>query len=277
MKVLLYIFHVDQTNTFRSSFVNWKSPFSGGWRTLLPHARSDTHHRPDGCREKFAQPRPLRRRESCLRVRGKLSHDGLATQVLSPHNLCQEMLQHVRALILDDICSDCNGFDANLVVTAFDAEIPVLSPLLSPRVLDCPIFLTEFLAPANQQHCMINLLPLQSRGMKRGRITKLILGEYTTRIKHKVAGRLKADHEGAVPVELEHHIRCTGVAVPPTHVAVVGSAIPLSDLGNVATDLALTLRVVGRARRWNQANVLRPLGTKETITPLAALIVLRTV
>mmetsp|Transcript_38287 Transcript_38287/g.80052 ORF Transcript_38287/g.80052 Transcript_38287/m.80052 type:complete len:299 (-) Transcript_38287:824-1720(-) len=180
-------------------------------------------------------------------------------------------------LVLDHIGSHSDGLHSAVVDVAHDAEVAVLPPLVSPRVLHDPILLPKLLTPADEEHRMVDLLPLSRVGMQGSRHSKALLAEDTTGIEHEVVRGLEADNEGPILVQLEHHRGAARVPIEAAHVAVVGRTVALPELFEVAIDLALALGRVGGAGGRQEADVLGPLRGEKAIAAFAALVVLRAV
>mmetsp|Transcript_92449 Transcript_92449/g.270624 ORF Transcript_92449/g.270624 Transcript_92449/m.270624 type:complete len:219 (-) Transcript_92449:65-721(-) len=182
---------------------------------------------------------------------------------------------HLRPILLvhDDVGGLRNGLNAGLISTQCNTKEAILAPIGTPAVLDLPVLLAALFTPAHQQHGMVHLLPLlggaaEEAGVGRGAVDAV-------GVEHEVLGRLQAQHQRAVPVELRLDGLDAGVPVPRAHVAVVRGSVALARQGaEVALEAAGAARVVPHAGAGEQAHVLRPLGREDAVASIAALVVL---
>mmetsp|Transcript_91304 Transcript_91304/g.237887 ORF Transcript_91304/g.237887 Transcript_91304/m.237887 type:complete len:538 (-) Transcript_91304:86-1699(-) len=173
--------------------------------------------------------------------------------------------------VLDDIGGHRDGLDAGLVLAAQHAEEAVLAPVRAPAVLDAPVGGAIVLAVADEQHGVVDLLPLGLLGL----VVEALGLVDAIGVVHEVLGRLETHDHGAVMVELLHDGLGAGVPVEGPDVAVVVRPVPLAlQLVQVTLQLAGASGVVAHARGGHQAHVRGPLAHQEGVAPLAALVVL---
>mmetsp|Transcript_116387 Transcript_116387/g.336180 ORF Transcript_116387/g.336180 Transcript_116387/m.336180 type:complete len:216 (+) Transcript_116387:166-813(+) len=162
-----------------------------------------------------------------------------ATTWLPQAGLLEEARDLLAALlILDDIRGLCNGLDARFVDLGGDAEEPLLTPLRAPTILDAPILFASLLAPTDEQHGVVDALPLPVAGMDErfGRGGRLVDARG---VEHEVLGGLEAEDERPAAVQLLLDGLHAGVPVPRPDVAVPVSSETLAPHGlQVALQLA---------------------------------------
>merc|ERR1719159_2390295 len=182
-------------------------------------------------------------------------------------------------LVDHDVSGLRDGLDARVVVAAADAHVALLAPVVVPGVLDGPVLHALLLAPAHEEHGVVHALPpVRARRGRAGLVDAL-------RVVHEVVLRLHADDEGAVLLQLPHHLALVRAAVVAADVAVLvrargrTGALGLQQALLVALLVvrALPARGVARARRRHEPDVLAPAAHEHAVAALAALVVLRAV